>query len=332
MPQPSAERTTTVSPMISEARDAFREEIAELSSVWHRHIERLFEERFAGLAERIEHELESDLGKLRHRVRRETVEEFHRAARRLRGYESEGQWGSAVLDSIAGFCSRSVLVTLRDRALRVLSVSGPAEGAPEAGFELPLTSAPAVAAVLESRDSLVAAVAASGISQRISAWFEGSGAASCAIVPVLVRERVEAVLLAAGGGLEVDGIEAMAALAGTALETRGRAPVTPVPDEAGITMPLAGEVAAEHLRAQRFARVRAAEIRLYNAQAVRAGRTRKRLYAELKEEIDSARAAYDREFLQASVAMPDYLHRELVRTLANEELAALGEEYPGPLA
>ncbi len=241
MSQPSAKPSTNVSPIISEARDALREEIAELSAVWHRHIQRVFEDRFAELAQRIEHEMEADLGELRERVRRETAEEFNRAARRLHGYESEAQWGTAVLDSIAGFCSRAVLFTVKNQALRVLSVSGPAEGAPEAGSELPLTAAPAVAAVLESRDPLIAAVAAGEISQRISAWFEGAGAANCAIVPVVVRERAEAVLLAAGGGPDVNGIEAMALLAGTALERHGRAPAPPVSDEAGVPEPLAGK-------------------------------------------------------------------------------------------
>jgi hypothetical protein len=28
----------------------------------------------------------------------------------------------------------------------------------------------------------------------------------------------------------------------------------------------------------------------------------------------------------------DYLHLELVRTLANDEVELLGQEYPGPLA
>ncbi|MGD0199163.1 MAG: hypothetical protein ABSD27_00275 [Bryobacteraceae bacterium] len=86
------------------------------------------------------------------------------------------------------------------------------------------------------------------------------------------------------------------------------------------------------LRAQRFARVRVAEMRLYRAQAVHAGRAAKRLYAELKEDIDSARLAFEREYLSASAAMPDYLHAELVRTLANDDLSALGPDYPGPLA
>jgi hypothetical protein len=86
-----------------------------------------------------------------------------------------------------------------------------------------------------------------------------------------------------------------------------------------------------HLRAQRFARVRAAEILLYKSQAVRDGRAQKKLYSELKEEIDSARAAFERDYLRASDSMPDYLHSELLRTLANEEVSLLGEEYPGPL-
>jgi hypothetical protein len=104
------------------------------------------------------------------------------------------------------------------------------------------------------------------------------------------------------------------------------------PEETAIGPNLSMEQEELHLRAQRFARVRAAEIRLYKSQAVRDGRARKKLYSELKEEIDSARAAYGREYLHASASMPDYLHLELVRTLANEEVAALGEEYPGPLA
>jgi hypothetical protein len=111
-------------------------------------------------------------------------------------------------------------------------------------------------------------------------------------------------------------------------EAAGRRPT----EETAIGPNLSKEEEKLHLRAQRFARVRAAEIRLYKSHAVQDGRARKKLYSELKDEIDSARAAYGREYLHTSASMPDYLHLELVRTLANEEVAALGEEYPGPLA
>jgi len=77
--------------------------------------------------------------------------------------------------------------------------------------------------------------------------------------------------------------------------------------------------------------VRVAEMRLYQSQAVRSGRAQRSLYAALREEIDSAREAFRRDFVSASPAMPDYLHVELIRTLANDDAGVLGEDYPGPL-
>jgi hypothetical protein len=121
---------------------------------------------------------------------------------------------------------------------------------------------------------------------------------------------------------------ALSGRAAAEVEAAGRRPA----EERAIGPNVPREEEKLHLLAQRFARVRAAEIRLYKSQAVEDGRARKKLYSELKEEIDSARAAYEREYLRRSASMPDYLHLELVRTLANEEVAALGEEYPGPLA
>ncbi len=86
-----------------------------------------------------------------------------------------------------------------------------------------------------------------------------------------------------------------------------------------------------HLRAQRFARVQVAEIRLYQSEKVKKGRAAHDLYTSLKEEIDSAREAFRAEFLNASDSMVDYLHLELVRTLANDDAEVLGQDYPGPM-
>ena len=87
-----------------------------------------------------------------------------------------------------------------------------------------------------------------------------------------------------------------------------------------------------HQRAQRFARVQVAEIRLYKSENVKTGRAGRNLYASLKTEIDAAREAYHNDFLAASPSMVDYLHSELVRTLANDDAELLGPDYPGPLA
>ena len=86
-----------------------------------------------------------------------------------------------------------------------------------------------------------------------------------------------------------------------------------------------------HLKAQRFARVHAAEMRLHEAQAVQSGRTRRDLYGALREPIDAARAKFREAFFLTCPSMVDYLHLELMRTLANDDAELLGKDYPGPL-
>ena len=73
-------------------------------------------------------------------------------------------------------------------------------------------------------------------------------------------------------------------------------------------------------------------MRLHQPEAVRAGRARSDLYGALRETIDQARETYRRAFLASGGEMADYFHEELLRTLANEDPALLGKEYPGPLA
>jgi hypothetical protein len=86
-----------------------------------------------------------------------------------------------------------------------------------------------------------------------------------------------------------------------------------------------------HLRAQRFARVQAAEMRLFQTDAVLAGRAARNLYETLRKPIDAAREAFLLSFFAPCSSMVDYLHLELVRTLANDEPELLGNNYPGPM-
>jgi hypothetical protein len=87
-----------------------------------------------------------------------------------------------------------------------------------------------------------------------------------------------------------------------------------------------------NLTAQRFARVKVAEIQLYQGSAVKAGRAARDLYGALRPEIDAAREAFRERFLTPGHETGDYLHAELVRELANEDATLLGPEYPGPMA
>jgi hypothetical protein len=87
-----------------------------------------------------------------------------------------------------------------------------------------------------------------------------------------------------------------------------------------------------HMRAQRFARVQVAEMRLYKDDAVKAGRRDSNIYLRLKGEIDEARERYLAQFLDDQPHMRDYLHAELVETLAIDNPQLMGPDYPGALA
>ena len=85
-------------------------------------------------------------------------------------------------------------------------------------------------------------------------------------------------------------------------------------------------------RAKRFVRVKVAEMQLYAADRVAAGRAARQLYRALQKEIDDARAGFAAEFLTPPRGIPDCLHEELVRVLAQNDATLLGSDYPGPLA
>jgi hypothetical protein len=100
---------------------------------------------------------------------------------------------------------------------------------------------------------------------------------------------------------------------------------------ASLTAPASNESARE-ASARRFAKVRIAEIQLYQAATVKAGRASGDLYGALKPHIDAARQAFEERYLGNGHQAADYLHFELVRALANDDATLLGPGYPGPLA
>jgi len=107
--------------------------------------------------------------------------------------------------------------------------------------------------------------------------------------------------------------------------------IAPLAPEKTAWESLAAEEQQIHLRAQRFARVRAAEMRLHEGPVVLAGRSRRNLYEALRGPIDEARGQFRRDFFARCPSMVDYLHLELLRTLANDDGELLGADYPGPM-
>ena len=102
----------------------------------------------------------------------------------------------------------------------------------------------------------------------------------------------------------------------------------------GVTEPdLPIEVGEEERRlhndARRFARLLVSEIKLYNEQKVKEGRSQNNLYERLREDIDRSLQMYDKRVAPPVAARHDYFHQELVNTLAEGDTSKLGAGYPG---
>jgi hypothetical protein len=87
-----------------------------------------------------------------------------------------------------------------------------------------------------------------------------------------------------------------------------------------------------HNDARRFARLLVSEIKLYNEQKVKEGRSQGNIYERLREDIDRSRQMYDKRVAPPVAARYDYFHQELVNTLAEGDPAKLGDSYPGATA
>jgi hypothetical protein len=90
---------------------------------------------------------------------------------------------------------------------------------------------------------------------------------------------------------------------------------------------LSPEDAEVHRKAQRFARLLMDEIKLYNQAKVAEGRKRKDLYDRLKEDIDKSRSTYHKRYENTAAASADYFTSELVRSLAEDDIALLGPNF-----
>ncbi len=331
--------------MLAERQGAALE---QLQGFW-RALEYAFQERLTELAttfrERFQQALEAERRTVREAARHELTAALDEAVRRLRYADTFELWASALLDAASVFSRRVALLAVEGERLRAVDARGLTEDARDqfCALDLPLGSAPALASAVENRDSVIAQRTRGELTEALTAVFGESPDSRACLVPVTSAGSVVAVLYADNedGAADAAGLELVALLAGGGLRVEVRevasAPAAAPPEAPAAPRPLPdwSQLSREdqelHLRAQRFARVQAAEMRLYKSEAVARGRANRNLYSALKSEIDAARAAFREQFLDASPTMVDYLHQELVRTLAHEDAALLGKDYPGPL-
>jgi hypothetical protein len=263
-------------------------------------------------------------------ARREQAEQLNQTVRRLRIAPDAGELCATLADAAARFAGNAILFRLVDGT------------AASDRIDVPLADAPALAAAAGSQDPLIAAATPGELSAPLAELLGHEPDTRVSIFPVVNGETVSA-LVYCWGAVQVAALELLAQVASAAWTAIPVPPpqlvsIAPAPEPP----PAPGKPAAAweelppleqqiHLRAQRFARVQAAEMRLYHADVVQAGRSRHNLYDALRQPIDDARHTFRAQFFDGCPSMVDYLHLEITRTLANDDPDLLGSTYPGPL-
>jgi hypothetical protein len=261
-------------------------------------------------------------------ARRSQVEWLNQFLRRLRA-----TGGERVLDLLAEGCAsyagKLVVLVFESNQARSASVVGFAE--PPLSFDI--QSAPAIVAAIDSRDPMVALATEAEISPVLAQSFHPARDEKAYLFPVVARQTVVAMLVASDVVVCAP-IEVLCEAAGMRFET-GAAPATAQP-ASETSAPrgwddLSVEERKLHLQAQRTARVRVAEMRLYHENELRNGAEDGDIYGALKTEIDAARNQFLQTYLAKSATMVDYLHLEILRSLAHDDDRLLGHNYPGPM-
>jgi hypothetical protein len=219
-----------------------------------------------------------------------------------------------------------------------------------------IENTPAIITAIETRDPVVAIASDGELSATLAgalrggddapkAYLAGDDKPKAYLFPVVARQSVMAMLVASGVELSAP-IELLCGAAGMRLETPGH---SEAPSKAEPLVQVAAGVPASetfaarswdeltpedqalHLQAQRMARVRVAEMRVDHSPELQRGAIACDIYGSLQSEIDAARSQFLQTFLSKSPTMVDYLHLEILRSLAHGDERMLGHNYPGPM-
>lgn len=287
-------------------------------------LRQLIENRLAELTA----ETESLFAEARERTRREVSDQFNQAARRMRQSVTVEELAATLADAAAGFASGAILFRVED------------ETAKSEKIEIPLASAAALRGAIETRDPVVAAATPAEVSPELIEFLGHSRDDRVSVFPVVVRDAAPA-LLYVWGVVQGPAVELLTQVAAAVWTVLTVPPPPPAPELVTIApaaarpQPAWDQLSAQeqqlHLRAQRFARVQVAEMRLFETDAVHSGRSGGDLYGALRKSIDSSREKFRQTFFADCPSMVDYLHLELLRTLAHDNPELLGKNYPGPM-
>lgn len=291
------------------------------------------------------------------RTRRAVSDNLNQTLRRLRQVPSQAGVLKLLVEASSPWAKSAAILVIESAEARPLASRNPElETLPPA---ITLDAAAAINAVVETTDPITALASPSELGESLSATFGRES--KCHLFPVSVRGTVSAVfittgdlvtgaleLLAEAAGMRLEALEPAAPPALKPLEAPGLiqissaiAPATspkssdaekPAPPPPTRWQDLSSDDQKLHLHAQRIARVKVAEFRLYHSEALRQGVFAGNIYSSLREQIDQARTDFQNNCMAKSSNMVDYLHLEILRSLAHDDERLLGSEYPGPLA
>ena len=269
-------------------------------------------------------QLEASLaGQWKNQRNQNSIFTMAQAARWLDRAENREQWRLALVEAAAKFSDRSALFLIEAGRMLCVAVHGIPETSLVMTF-IPLHEAPAFQSVVDTGETVTALRRAAELSAQVSKAFPASEIKKAHLLPLQSKGKVLAVLYTEGLTVDLPALELLVSIAsGSSLGNSGG--LVPVVEN------LSGENQKLHANARHFARVKTAELLLNRPLDVRAGRRRRALYSALHVEIDSLRTEFAGKFFTRSSNMVDYLHLELIRTLANDDAKLLGTEYPGPM-
>ena len=197
------------------------------------------------------------------------------------------------------------------------------------------TSAGLVARAIQSR--VPTSGATSEFDHGFLSTFTTPAKDSCVVLPLVVKDKVAALLYADGGTapggvLDASALSTLTRWAALWLEVTALRKAGVVDDGQSQTAAAAAgaSVAPEddlHKKAKRFAKLLVEEIKLYNQPKVAEGKNNRDLYDRLKEDIEKSRATYDKRYGETPAASADYFNQELVRILADNDPQLMGASF-----
>jgi hypothetical protein len=299
---------------------------------------------FSELEQLFQSETEARVSTSVQAAERALAEHLNQSVRRLRQAAAFPEIAAILCDASVPFADACAVFHINEGVAGGERLRGTAGAAAERFREIRFATsdAAAFAGAIESGEPLAALCSAAEVSPAVVEALAHAAGDKAHLFPLMV-DRTTVGMLYATGAVDSAALELLAQTTAAVLEARQRPaahahnlvriepaaapPASPPPDWEDLS-PADRQL---HLRAQRFARLKVAEMRLYRPDAVKAGRAQQDLYSAFQDAIDAGREDFRQTFVAGSKSMADYFHLELVRTLANGNTAWLGGKYPGRL-